>query len=677
MNNKDVYVERKRYVESKAREMLAGLTLEEKFKLLTSNARRRFYVTDPIKRLEIPSFKMTDGPLGVARHSGSFKKCTRFPATIALAATWNRDLPRAMGKAIAREVASIGRHMLLAPGTNIHRTPLNGRTFEYFSEDPHLTKEMAIPFVKGVQEEGIGACLKHYAANNQETDRRSSNSVVDERTLHEIYLRAFRETVIEADPWAVMGSYNKVNGTYGCEHKYLIRDILMERWNFDGFVVSDWFATRPIETTEGCVNGGLSLEMPWPARYKTGSLQKSFEKKLFSEEAIDDLVLRILRVMFLCGAFENGDSPRHDYRNSPEHQELSRKIAEEGMVLLKNDSDLLPLNPNDATTIFVAGPNLKKKFGKLLYGGSSAVVPLYEITPYEGLKERIGKDCFTDDPEKADIAIIFAGLDHGKGKDSETADRKTLKLPGEQISLIIETAKVNPNTIVVLIAGSPISMDDWLDNVPTVLIAWYAGMESGRAITNVLFGDTSPSGKLPITFPKILSDSPAHSTGYPKTYPGDEEKNVHYEEGILVGYRWFDTKEIEPLFPFGFGLSYTDFIFGSSLIESSTVYEMDDRFEVKVELENIGPRIGSEVIQVYASIEDSAVQRPKQELVGFKKIYIKDKEKAKSVIKINARDLAYYDIKRHDWRLEPGVYRIFIGNSSRSIFDEHEILIKK
>ena len=441
--------------DARAREILSRMTLKEKFQTLTSPGIRRIYSTKPIKRLGIPSFRVTDGPLGVAYHSSGFTKCTRFPATISVAASWNRELARAMGIAMAEEIRSVNRHMLLAPGVNIARTPVNGRTFEYFSEDPYLTKELAIPLIQGVQSKGVGACVKHYAANNQEIDRRSNNSVVDERTLHEIYLRAFREIVREANPWSVMGCYNKVNGVFGCENEYLIREVLMDRWGFKGFVMSDWFATRPIETAEGCINCGLSLEMPWPIRYKQKALMKAFEDAKFTEETLDDLVFRLLRVMFLTGVFEEPSALPQGSRNTAEHQALAQRIAVEGMVLLKNEGDLLPLNLEGLKTVSLTGPNLKKKFGRVLSGGSSAVVAPHEITPLKGMKEKLkGKVEIVSDASKADVAIIFAGLNHSKGMDSESYDRTNLQLPEEQIELINANAKDNPNTIVVLIAGS-------------------------------------------------------------------------------------------------------------------------------------------------------------------------------------------------------------------------------
>ncbi|MFW9847422.1 MAG: beta-glucosidase, partial [Candidatus Thorarchaeota archaeon] len=612
--------------DARADSLLRKLTLKEKFMLLTSRGKHRIYSTEPIKRLNIPSFRLTDGPLGVAYHSSGLNRNTRFPATISIAASWNRELSREIGTAMGKEVRALARHILLAPGMNICRTPLNGRTFEYYSEDPYLTKELAIPFVQGVQSQRVGACLKHYAANNQETDRRSVSAEVDERTLHEVYLRAFREVVMEADPWSIMTCYNKVNGVYGSENKYLIREVLMERWGFKGFAMTDWFATRNIETAEGCVNAGLSLEMPWPIKYKLKSLETAHSEDKFTVEILDDLVRRYLRVMHLTGAFDEESNHPAGERNTRIHQNLARRAGEEGMVLLKNEQDLLPIDIGSIDKIALLGPNLKKKFGRMLYGGSSAVWPPYEITPLVGMEERLkGKIEIVQDAAAADIAIVFAGLNHKKGQDSEAGDRASLKLPEDQVQLIRETAHTNPNTIVVLIAGSPIAMDGWLEAVPVVLNAWYSGMEGGRAIANVLFGDVNPSGRLPLTFPRKLSDSPAHSTGDARTYPGVEKK-VYYEEGIYVGYRWFDEKDIEPLFPFGFGLSYTKFEHSNLRLNKHILSGRDDTVIASIDVENIGDQPGSEVVQIYFNDAECSVPRPPKELAGFEKLRIEPGE---------------------------------------------------
>ncbi len=662
-----VDTDEKTEIENRVSDLLTKLTLKEKFKLLASHGRRRIYTTDPIKRLSIPSFKMTDGPLGASFHSSSLKKNTRFPAPIGLAATWNKDLTRKVGEAMGEEVRAIGRHMILAPAMNIHRTPLCGRTFEYFSEDPFLTKEIALHLLKGIQSKGIGGCLKHYVANNQETDRASCSAEIDERTLHEIYLRAFRAVVKEGDPWAVMAAYNKINGVYACANKDLLRDLLFEKWGFNGILMTDWFSTRKDQTTEDCINAGLSLEMPWTFKYKIKALQKAYDDGGFDDETLDDLVRRNLRVMMLTGAISNSDLPK-GARNTTHHQNLARQAAEEGMVLLKNNRGLLPLDLESIDKIALLGPNLKKKFGGFLKGGSSGVKPPYEITPFAGMKEKCkGKVKIVNDASQADLAIVFAGLDNSKGGDSEFQDRTSLNLPADQIALINQTIATNPNTIVVLIAGSPLAMDDWLDKVPAVLQSWYPGMEGGRAIANVLFGDANPSGKLPLTFPKNLSDSPAHSTGNPRNFPGDEEKRVFYDEGVFVGYRWFDEKNIEPLFPFGFGKSYTTFEFGDVHPAKSNLRNSEDTLSIEVGITNTGDLEGAEVVQVYAHDFQSSVDRPPRELVGFEKVHLKRGESKSVPILIKAEDLAFYDVTKHDWTVEPGDFKFLIGSSSRDI----------
>ncbi len=677
MNELLPYLDEALSVEERTQDLLSRLTLNEKFSLLSSQGRHRMYVTKGMKRLKIPPFKVTDGPLGVARHSSWFKKNTRFPATVSLAASWNRALARSVGIAMGKEVRACGRHALLAPGINIHRTPLCGRTFEYFSEDPFLTKELAVPFVKGVQSQDIAACAKHFAANNQEIDRKTMSAEIDERTLHEIYLRAFRALARDADVWSFMTCYNMVNGVYGAENEYLIKDVLVEKWGFDGMTMTDWLATGRIETTESCVHAGLTLEMPFPARYKVSSLEKAFEQGKFTEDTLDDLVRRNLRTMIRARALDRNEHVPSGARNTSAHQELARYAAEEGMVLLKNDRSLLPLDIENLERIALLGPNLRKKFGRFLYGGSSAVVPPYEITPLEGMRNKCGDIVrVVQDPTQADVAVLFMGLDHSKGMDSETYDRQSLHLPEKQVRLILETAAQNENTIVVLVAGSPIAMNPWLDEVPVVLNAWYSGMEGGNAIANILFGDISPSGRLPITFPKKLSDSPAHYSGESRNYPGDEEKKVYYDEGIFVGYRWFDKKGIEPDFPFGFGLSYTTFDFESVIARQNILTSPDDTVTLDMQLRNTGEISGSEVIQIYSRDLESSVERPERELVGFEKVFLRPNEAKQISLQISAEDLAFYDTDTHDWKIEPGGFVLEIGRSSKAILATTEIIYR-
>jgi len=671
MSEGPVYLNENMEIEERVSDLLERLTLKEKFKLLTSHGRLRIYTTPPIKRLAIPSFKTSDGPLGVAMHSSGFKKNTRFPATISLAATWNRVLAREVGVAMGEEMRAVGRHVLLAPGINIARTPLNGRTFEYFSEDPFLTKELAIPLVNGIQSMRVAACLKHFAANNQEIDRRSMSSEVDERTLHEIYLRAFRSAVMEAHPWSIMTAYNMVNGVYACENKHILRDTLIDTWGFDGLVMTDWFASRGNKITEDCINAGLSLEMPWPSTYKMGALEKAYKEGKFTDETLDDLVQRNLRCMLRTGLFDSLDRLPQGSRNTSEHHDLVRRAATEGMVLLKNDNNTLPLDVSTLKQISLHGRNMKKKFGGLLKGGSSAVKPPYEITPLEGItKKCLGKVDLVIRGTSADVAIIFAGQNHSRGGDSEFMDRSSLHLNKDQVEEIKKVANDHQRTVVCLIAGSPIAMDEWIDDVDAVLMCWYGGMEAGNAITDVLFGDADASGRLPLTFPRKLEDSPAHNTGSQRNYPGNEEKKVFYEEGVFVGYRWFDEKNIEPLFPFGFGLSYSKFDIGPVKLEKDTLHGPEDTLRVEVDVANIGDRAGSEVIQIYVQDVESSVERPPKELVGFEKIWLKPNEKKTVSVLIKAEDLSFYDTTTHDWKIENGEFNLLLGRSSRNILEE-------
>jgi len=663
-------------LETRVEDLLGRLTLEEKFLLSKGKWNSVFHV-NPIKRLGIKAYKMTDGPHGV----GSavllkLIKTTYFPVAICRCATWNPQLSEAFGIAIGQEVRDLGFNMLLAPGINIQRTPLCGRNFEYQTEDPYLNSRTAVAMVKGLQSQRIAACIKHFACNNQEHDRFKISSEVSERALQEIYLPAFKATVQEADAWCFMACYNKVNGIYGCENKNLLTDRLRNEWGFRGFIVSDWFATRYTTSTENCINAGLSLEMPglgaflgyvrsFPKFMKKG-LRKALVEGKFTEETLNENIRRFLRVMFLTGHFDEKDKLPLGSRTTPEHIAVARKIAEEGIVLLKNDNNILPLNMENITKIVVLGPNADKKmaFG----GGSSIVRGKYEVTPLKGLQNKCqGKLQFVKTSAEADVAIIFAGLNHKGGMDCEGSDRKSLDLPQAQIDLIKQTTQENKNTIVVLINGSPIAMDSWIDEVPAIIEAWYPGLEGGNVIADILFGNINPSGKLSITFPKKLSDSPAHQS--PNTYPGTDK--VFYEEGIFVGYRYFDTKNIDPLFPFGHGLSYTTFSYENLQIDKETMSE-DDKISISLDVINTGERAGAEVVQLYLQDVESSAERPVKELKGFQKIFLGPGEKSSVNFELSKSDLSFYDETNSCWNAEPGVFRILIGSSSRDIRLEGE-----
>jgi len=645
-------------IEERVEELLSRLTLKEKFKL---SAGRQEWYTEPIKRLGIKSFAMHDGPHGVRVDTRGKIQSTYFPSAICRATTWNPGLSEKFGIAIAQEVRDVGAQMLLAPGINIQRTPMCGRTFEYQTEDPYLNKKLVIPVVKGIQSQRIAACVKHFICNNQEINRFTVSSEVSERTLQEIYFPAFKAAIQEADAWSIMSSYNKINGIYGSEHYHLLREVLMNEWGFRGFVVSDWTATDRTSSTENCINAGLTLEMPTRNKYNLSKMKRAFKGGKFTEEILNENVKRLLRVMFLVGLFDDESTLPQGSRNTKEHQNLAREIAEEGLVLLKNEGNLLPLNMEKLSKIAVIGPNANLKTS--LGGGSSTNYPPYEITPLKGLQTKCeGKIEITDTPANADVALIFTGLKHIKGMDAEGYDKDKFELPQEQIDLIEKTVDENSNTIVIMVAGSPVSMIEWIEKVPVVIYAWYGGMEVGNALSTLIFGEVNPSGKLPITFPKYLSDSPAHVSE--RTYPGD--KNVYYEEGIFVGYRYFDSKNIEPLFPFGYGLSYTTFVYENLRLDREKI-SGDELVTITVDIINSGDCSGAEVVQLYIQDIVSSIERPIKELKGFKKIKLKPGEKSNVMFTIGKRDLSFFDENSRSWKIEEGEFNILIGSCSRDI----------
>ncbi|MFX1425043.1 MAG: glycoside hydrolase family 3 C-terminal domain-containing protein [Promethearchaeota archaeon] len=644
-------------LEERVDDLLRRLSLQEKYTLLSGN---RWWYTKPIERLGIKPFAMHDGPHGVRVDNKGKIQSTYFPSAICRAATWNPKLSKEFGVAIAQEVRDVGAHMLLAPGINIHRTPMCGRTFEYQSEDPYLNKILAVETVNGIQSQRIAACIKHFICNNQETNRFTVSSEVSERALQEIYYPAFKAAIQEADSWSVMSSYNKVNGIYSSENKHLLKDVLMNEWGFRGFVVSDWGATRTSTSIESLINAGLTLEMPGADKYLPDKLEKAFEENRFTENALNENVKRLLRVMFLVGLFDDEMSLPKGTRNTLEHQILARKIAEEGIVLLKNDNEILPLNMDKIKKIALIGPMVDKTTH--LEGGSSTNFPPYEVKPLEGFIEKCkGKIEIVESPSEADVTLIIGGLRHKPGMDTEGVDKKSFVLPTSQINLIKSTIEVNPNTIVIL-TGTPVSMVEWIENVPAVIQYWYAGMEAGHAIAAIVFGEINPSGKLPITIPKKLSDSPAHVSE--RTYPGDEK--VFYDEGIFVGYRHFDTKNIEPLFPFGHGLSYTKFTYENLSLSNKKIVGGENLI-ISFDIINSGNRTGSEVVQLYLQDIEFSTERPLKELKRFKKIKLESREKHTVSFEIGMDDLSFYDENKGAWIVENGIFNILIGSSSRDI----------
>jgi beta-glucosidase len=678
-----LYLDSNQPTEKRVEDLLSRLTLEEKISLLHGDSK---FTTAAIPRLNIPRRWMSDGPHGVREDIGpdtwnpagrtdDFATC--MPCGIALAATWNPDIARAEGVAIGEEALARGKHIMLGPAVNIMRTPLCGRNFEYFGEDPVLSSRIAVGYIRGEQSKDVASCIKHFAANNQEMQRVAINVEVDERTLREIYLPAFKAAVHEAGVWAVMGAYNKLRGDYCCHNDYLLNKILKYEYGFQGIVISDWGGAHD---TRAAALGGLDLEMGTEKSYDEFFLARSFRESLQKGELpmalLDDKVRRNLRVMIATHVLDGRPTGS---LNTREHQAASRRVAEEAMVLLKNERGTLPLDPSKIKSLVVIGDNATRLQA---HGGqSSEIKALYEITPLDGILRRVGgrvnvtysvgygKDVGADVGERAvqaakaaDAVLFIGGMNHEPFSDTEGSDRHDMKLPYGQDELIQRVVVANPRTIIVLVAGSPMEMGQWIDRVPAVLLAWYGGMESGNALARVLFGDVNPSGKLPCTFPKRLADSPAHALD---AYPGTNGV-VRYEEGLLVGYRWFDTKNIEPLFPFGHGLSYTRFDY-SNLTLSPGTSTNGPVLTAEFDIANTGTRQGGEVAQLYVHDAQSSLPRPVKELKGFHKVFLKPGEKRTVSIPLDLSAFAFYDPDKHGWLAEAGEFTILIGSSSRDV----------
>ena len=694
-------------VEQRVQDLLGRMTLQEKVAMLSG---ADWMETVPNERLGIPSIKMADGPAGIRAWAGPSSEgiaetskarvtTTSFPAGVAMGATWDTDLLQSQGQAIGQEVKAVGRDMILGPTVNINRTPLWGRNFEGYGEDPYLTSRLAVAYIKGVQGEGVIATVKHFAANNQEFERHRINATVSERALQEIYFPAFKAAIQEAGVWSVMSAYNKLNGVYCAENPYLLRDMLQKQWGFKGFVVSDWGSTY---STVGTVNAGMDLEMPggqpmkdWLQKPKTVAAGNGGgwlvpEKVLpeisagkISAATIDDNVGRILRIMFVSGQFDKPHTANGEI-DTPEQRALVRKVSAESIVLLKNAGDLLPLNSSKIHSLVVIGPNAA--VARTGGGGSSLVVPKYAITPLKGIQDRAGERMRvsyvlgatmegdapgndTQSPEqlrseavsaaaKADAAIVVVG--RSPKLESEDFDIRFLDLPAGQDELIDAVAKANKNTIVVINAGGPVIMTKWIAQVPSILDMWYGGQEGGNAIADVLFGDADPSGKLPVSFVKEWKDSPAYGH-----YPG-ENLQVEYAEGIYVGYRYFDKRKIEPLFPFGFGLSYTKFDY-SDLKVSPGETSSDKPVDVSLQVRNSGSRSGAEVVELYVHDGHSSVDRPVQELKGFQRVNLAPGEAKTVHFTLDRSAMAFYSTAKKAWVTEPGQFDVLVGSSSRDI----------
>jgi beta-glucosidase len=811
-----------RGAEPRIEQLLAELTLEEKVSLLGGAS---MWLTEPVERLGIPAIKVSDGPNG-ARGGGGFAggavTSACFPVGIALASTWNTALVEQIGVALAHETKSKGARFLLAPTVNIHRSPLNGRNFECYSEDPYLSARMAVAYIAGLQSQGVGATVKHFVCNDSEFERNSISSDVDERTMREIYLPPFQAAVQEAGSWAVMSSYNRVNGVFAGENAHILRDILKEEWGFDGLVMSDWFGTN---STVDAANNGLDLEMPGPPRYRGQKLLEAVRSGQVRMSAVDDSVRRLLRSIERVGAFENPEIAPERADDRPEHRALLRRAAAEGCVLLRNKAAALPLDLDKLASIAVIGPNART--AAIMGGGSAQVNAHYIVPPYDGIVARVDEAAevgyeigctnhrqmprvparllargahgafkatyyntldlqgepvarhsttsseqawlgnvvegvdprafsarldarFTPDASgmhtfgltsaglsrlfiddalvidnwtqqdhgesyfgtgstektaqleleagrtyamrleyssqgttllaavrlgymppvsadsiehavalaaRSDVALVFVGSNGDW--ESEGFDRPDMELVGRQNELVERVAEANPNTIVVVQTGSPVTMP-WFDKVAAVLQAWFPGQECGNAIADVLFGDVTPSGKLPQTFPVRLKDNPAYLN-----YPG-EHGHVRYGEGIFVGYRYYEKKGVEPRFPFGFGLSYTTFVYGDLRLSADTLAP-DGALTASIDITNTGERPGQEIVQLYVRDVAASVMRPEKELKGFAKLALQPGETGTATFSIGREALAFWDDSKHCWVAESGAFELLAGAASNDL----------
>lgn len=666
--------ESKNNLDAKVADLVSELTLEEKASLCSG---RDPWSTKPIERLGIPWIWMADGPHGLRRAPethlwgyGNQLPATSFPTASALSATWDLDLVYEVGKALGRESQALDVNILLAPGINIKRSPLVGRNFEYFSEDPILAGKLGAAYVNGVQSQGVGTCVKHYVANNVETMRMYANSDVDTRTLHEIYLKPFELTIKKAEPWSIMACYNRVQGVYGTHSKYLLTDILKDKWGFEGIVISDWEAVT--DRVEG-IRAGMHLKMPGADHnYTDAQIVEAVENGDLNEEQLDRLVEEILKIVLKAKSLEQDDVDQ----NTEEHHQLARKVAAESATLLKNDNDILPIKEEKYNNIAIIGEFAVNP--RIQGAGSSEVKPVkidnaldiinaeygqdYEIKYARGYKLTDDDDLSLVDKAKelasgSDIALVFAGLP--EHFESEGRDRTHLNIPTAHSELIKEVARVQENTVVVLTNGSAIEMP-WIDEVPSILETWLAGQAGAGGIADVLFGKASPSGKLAETFPVKLQDTPSYFN-----FPG-EQSNVLYGERIFVGYRYYDKREIEPLFPFGHGLSYTTFEYNDLEVSSENVRDVDG-LTVNATIKNTGDVEAKEVVQLYVTAKDPKLTSPVKELKKFTKVDLAPGESKEVSFELNSRDFAYFDAKRHMWITESGEYTIKIGASSRDI----------
>ncbi|WP_413668354.1 glycoside hydrolase family 3 C-terminal domain-containing protein [Mucilaginibacter sp. Mucisp86] len=692
-------------LKAKINGIISKMTLEEKIAMLHGNA---LFSSAGVPRLSIPELTCDDGPLGVREEIKRFDwasanwttdSATFLPNGSAIAATWNPLMANKYGVVIGEEANARKKIIMLAPAFNICRMPLCGRTYEYYSEDPYLNSQLAIQSVKGIQSQHVAACIKHFAANNQELNRDSVNTLVDERALREIYFPAFKAAVQQGNAYTVMSAYNKLNGYWCSENDFLLNKVLKNEWGFKGVVMSDWAGTHH---TVAAANSGLDIEMgssgPYDQWYFAKPLLAAVKAGQVSVKTIDDKVSRILWLMYHTSMSAN--HPKGSIA-TPEHAKAAYEIASESIVLLKNDNHLLPLKTSAIKSIAVIGDNATRTFA--LGGYGAGVKAKYEVTALEGIKSRFGKTANIsfaqgyranymasktdeqnrgyDKPDQnlideavalaktSDVAILCVGSN--REYESEGHDRKTLELPFGEQALVNAVSAVNPNTIIVIMAGAPYDLGEIKKSNHTIVWSWFNGSEAGNALADVLKGVINPSGKLPFTFPVSLHDSPAFNLD---TYPG-EGLTADYKEGVLVGYRWYDTKKIEPQFPFGYGLSYTDFSI-SKLSTDKSSYKKDETIHAIFTIKNTGNKSGAEVVQLYVNDPVCSVLRPEKELKAFEKIFLKPGESKTVEMQVKVADLAFYDESKKGWNAETGDYILELGNSSRNIIHTTKIVVK-
>ncbi|MGD9928387.1 MAG: beta-glucosidase [Mangrovibacterium sp.] len=707
-----VYLDVTKPIEERVESALSLMTTEEKVGLCHAQSK---FSSKGVARLGIPDVWSSDGSHGVSDEklwdewSGAQwtnDSCTAFPALTALAATFNPEMSLLFGKSIGEEARYRNKTVLLAPGVNIYRTPLNGRNFEYMGEDPYLASRMVVPYVEGVQSNGVAACVKHFALNNQEICRGEINVNVSDRALHEIYLPAFKAAVQEGKAWSLMGAYNKIRDEHCCHSDFLLNKILKNDWQFDGVVISDWGG---VHNTDEAVNNGLDIEMgtytnglttkghfPFSSYYLANPFLEGLKSGKYDMAVLDDKARRILRMIFRTTMSANRPFGKFV---SPEHSQAARQIAQESVVLLKNNEQFLPIPVGKYKKIAVIGENASRSL--VVGGGSTSLKVAYEVSPLQGLKDKYGEANIVysmgyasgpslygrEEPSKlnadslvsaaieiarnADVVLFVGGLNKNYFQDCESGDRLSLNLPFGQDKLIEELLKANKNTAVVLLSGNAVAMP-WVDKVPAIVQGWYLGSEAGNALADIISGDVNPSGKLPVSFPKKLEDIGAHS--FDKLcYPGDSV-NVYYKEDILVGYRWLDTKKLDPLFPFGYGLSYSTFTWSKPSVDKSDV-KTDGTVTVSFTLTNSGKVDGAETAQLYVSKPGSKVTRAAKELKAFEKVFLKAGESRLVTLEVPVSSFAYYDESKNSWEVEPGSYTLLLGSSSQNIEGKVDVIV--